>query len=290
MPKWKFWEKSGEDRPVDPIAPAPRTARAGEGIPEQQPERPARRDVPIAVDPDRRAALVRRRDAMQFDVDQARLANQPDNPWRRRMALLAETMAVVEGDRARLVAEPRVERPALPPTPVAVGEVRHEDPALVVLRGAGEEFRFETDQDWAERGFQIARTELSRRAGDPAALIPGDLAPDLHDPLVAHLEQSLFTLATDLRRRAEDGVVMPEVTLDALASPCPTCGDWRAWGGHCPTCADRASRQRDLDAELDRLRVEREREEADRAEWTDRLPIALRRLADAQAALDAAGG
>lgn len=166
--------------------------------------------------------------------------------------------------------------------------MRWQDPALVRLDAAGHEFRLESDQDWAERGFQMARTDLSLRAGDPATLVPAGIAPALHAALTTHLDQALFVLATDLRRLAENDAPLPtSVTLADIAAPCPTCGDWRSWGGHCATCATRAARQRDLHAELERLRTDHAREEEDRATWADRLPIARRRLADAEAALAA---
>ena len=72
-------------------------------------------------------------------------------------------------------------------------------------------------------------------------------------------------------------------TLADLARPCPVCGDWLDWRGHCDTCATRAYRRQTLRAEAARLAQERDDEEEDRHKWSERFPVARKRLADLDA-------
>ena len=81
---------------------------------------------------------------------------------------------------------------------------------------------------------------------------------------------------------------MPESpTLADLALPCPICGHWQSWGGFCAACADRANRRRVLETEFIRISAEQAAEEEERAKWAERLPTALRRLADVDGEIDA---
>jgi hypothetical protein len=285
--RWKFWDESESNQETASPGSAQsgslpgRTAHAGEPVPKPgaaSTHRPTHSEAQ-----QRLASLTRRRDGILFDVEQAELARSADNPWRERMALLGETLKVVQNDIAALDREPRVVRPPLSPTPIIISEVTPDDPARIVFTIGSTEFHYESDLDWAERGTTIARGELLRTQGDPAAIIPDDIPAGLQLELASHLENSLFIFATDLRHRADEGQPQPEsATLADLAQPCPICGHWQSWGGFCATCAERANRRRVLEAEFMRISAEQAAEEEERAKWAERLPTALRRLKDVE--------
>jgi hypothetical protein len=99
--------------------------------------------------------------------------------------------------------------------------------------------------------------------------------------LIRHLQESLDVFALDLRERSLEGTALPTgATLADLARPCPVCGDWLDWKGHCDACARRAWQRQNLKAEAARIEKEREDEESDRHKWAERLPVARKRLAD----------
>jgi len=285
--RWKFWDEAASNQETAPPETAQsgslpgRTAHAGEPVP-----KPSSAPPPLPTHSEaqqRLASLTRRRDGILFDVEQAELARTADNPWRERMALLGETLKVVQNDIAALDREPRVVRPPLPPTPIVISEVTPDDPARILFTVGSTEFHYESDLDWAEKGTTIARGELLRTQGDPAAIIPDEIPGDLRDELASHLENSLFIFATDLRHRADEDQPQPDsATLADLAQPCPICGHWQSWGGFCATCADRANRRRALEAEFMRISAEQAAEEEERAKWAERLPTALRRLKDVE--------
>ena len=91
-----------------------------------------------------------------------------------------------------------------------------------------------------------------------AALVPRQIPDERRGELERHLSESASVFALDLRDRALDGESLPErPTLADLARPCPVCGDWLDWRGHCDTCATRAYRRQTLRAEAGRLVQER---------------------------------
>lgn len=288
MPNWRFWEKKDEVRAGE-ATPRRRTATIGGPIP--QPSRAAA-PAPSATDRDARLARLRnRRQAVLFDVDQAEAALQPENPWRERIDLLNEAIATVETDLKALEELPRVESAPLPATPIADIAVSIEEPPSVSFRIGEERFRYEEEIDWAERGTTVVHGELKRSAGEVDRIVPASIPAHLRDDLLAHLTDSLFVFATDLRERKLSDEPPPErATLADLAQPCPDCGGWRDWKGHCPECQRRAYRRQQLDAEADRLAAEREHEAEELARWADRLPVARRRLADVDAEIAALGG
>ncbi len=283
MPKWRFWEK-------DPIreqssALPGRTATAGEPI--VPTAAPPRNQTPA---PERIATLKRRRDGILFDLEQSELAQQEDNPWRQRIALLEETIVDIRAERTAVDEIPRLNLPEPPATPVSIGEVRWEDPALVEITIVDRPFRFESDLDWAERGTYVSRNDLELRSGDPAAIAPAGWDGPTRERFSNRLNESLFILASDLRNRAENDEPLPNLsTLGDLIAPCPECGDWKLWGGFCPSCAERAQRSKALDDEIIARLGEISREEEERAEIAERLPVARRRLTDVDAELSALG-
>jgi hypothetical protein len=283
MPNWKIWKK---DPPREPHSALPgRTATAGEPIIPDPTPRPS-----APPDPDRIATLKRRRDGILFDVEQSELASQPENPWRERIELLQQTIADVRRERESLDNFPKIERPVPPNQLVTVGRVTWQDPASVEFSIANEAFRYESDVDWAERGTYVTRNELERRSGNPTLFAPEQWPEDERLAFIQRLNDALFIFATELRTRAENGATLPaEISLADLISPCPICGDWRLWGGFCPTCTERDHRRRALEAEIAGRLQEISAEEEERAKIAERLPVALRRLADVESELRSFG-
>lgn len=230
--------------------------------------------------------LRRQRVVILFDIEQGELAASPDNPWTQRIALLTEAMTGVADD---LVAANTIEPGpyhAVPETPIAIGAIDSGDAASVELAVGNQRFLYSEDQDWAERGHQIARSELVRRTGDVDALLPGDTPADLRDDLRAHLSDSLFVMASDLRDRTLDGDPMPtNPSLADHAAPCPVCGNWTDWRGTCQACARRNARLMELKREEGRLLDERAREAEERRQLVEGMPLARKRLRDVEADL-----
>ncbi len=273
MPGWKFWER----RTPDERQPQRRTAPAGE-IPQPDPNEP-----PVVFDPRRLQALRRRREALIFDVEQSELATRPDNPWSARVALLDETRGSVEAELALVEPLPLPARPPFENLPVKIDTVRWEDPAVVSFVVGNVGIEFVSDLDWAERGAYVARNELRFESGDLDRLLPGELPIEMVIETRESLEDALFIFASDLRRRAEQDEPMPRsVTLDLIIQICPVCGDWRAWGGYCPTCTGVEQRKAQLKKEIERIRLDADQEREERAKLADRLPVALRRLAETE--------
>lgn len=277
MSRWKFWEKAPE-----PPAPEPK--------PEPQLRVRPRTDV-LAVSPNldpeqasRLRRLRQRRASVLYDVERAEEAAQPDNQWTQRIALVEETIKGVEADLAALDAERVPAGSPLPPTPIEQIDVSLEAPPSVSFTIGDQRFEYSEDLDWAERGFQIARSELIHRSGDVEKLIPSTITGDERARLIDHLTGSLFAFATNLRDRAIDNQSLPtNPTLSDLAMPSPEHGGWLDWTGESPEKTRRDFKRAELAAELERFRAEQAREREERARWEDRLPIARRRLAEIDA-------
>jgi hypothetical protein len=286
MPHWKFWEKP----PDEQIRPAPESteSRRFSARPRTDLVNPAATADPAKAE--KLAGLRRRREAVLFDVEQSEMATGPDNAWQERVALIDEALADVRADRERLLAEKHPPGAPLDPTPLADISVSEGPPPAVTFRVGGERFSYEEDLDWAERGFQLARSELQPRSGDPAALIPSDFPSDQRDALLEHLTGSLFVFASGLRDRVLAGRPLPTgVTLADLARPDTEHGGWLDWHGHSAEGAQMQIRLRESDAEEQRLLDERARELEEMERFADRLPIARRRLADIDAEIAALG-
>jgi hypothetical protein len=286
MPNWRFWEKHDNDEAVQPTLPG-RTAVIGQPVPKPIDPPPPTESGDKAQ---RLARLKRRREGAQYDVSQAQLANEEFNPWQQRIKLLGEAIETVNHDLDELERLPKRELPGLPPAPIAIDEVRSDEPTAVIFRVGNQTFHYEADLDWAERGGPIVHGDLILRSGNPESLIPDSIPNDLKGELADHLTDSLFVFATDLRDRAIDGGPLPEhPTLSDLAQPCPECGGWRDWRGNCSECKRRQWRGQQLEAELNRLEGERAAELEDQAKWADRLPIARKRLLEIDGEIAAIG-
>jgi hypothetical protein len=234
------------------------------------------------------ARLERSRLAAIYDVEQGELAASPDNPWRERIDLLTQAMKTVEEDRARLrIIEPSPFFP-LPASPITGIAVETDPVADVSFQVGGQHFHYEEDRDWAERGHQLTHTELRRLTGAVSALLPADVPAELRDPLLAHLDESLFVFASDMRDRTLDQIALPDQPLlTDLAQPCPVCGGWTDWQGRCQACRNREVAMQALKREENRLLSERSQEAEERHRLAERLPIALRRLKDIEVEIEA---
>jgi len=276
MPSWRFWER--DDKANEPAEAAAATSGRFKVRPRSDLRNPS------AADPARAEQVARlraRREAALFDVQQSELAKQPANPWRERVALIEQTMAIVVSDLEALTHEHGVPGHPLPTTPVEELNAEEGPPPVVTFQIGGERFRFEEDLDWAERGSQIARSDLQLRHGDTFALLPDTFPEQQRTALAAHLSGSLFMFATDIRDRMLAGDPLPhDVTLADLAKPAATEGGWLDWAGHSPAAQERGWRRHDLEAERNRLLAERDGELEEQARWVERRPVALRRLRD----------
>lgn len=284
-----------EQRPAEEPSPSaeappgvnPRRPSGERRLPPHLAEHFGKRERPTGgvADLKRRLTTMKgRRTPALYDIEQGELATAEDNPWKQRIALLSESLETVEADRTEAaVIAPGPYHP-VPATPITDISIPFENDVATVLFTVGDrQFVYEEPLDWAERGHQIARTELIRAKGEPALLVPEDTPPDMRDELHRHLEHSLFVLATELRDRALDEEQLPEnLTLADLAKPCPECGGWTDFRGGCQYCARRKIRLQDLFRERDRLLDERASEMEEQHRLAERLPLARRRLADVE--------
>ena len=278
MPGWNLKPKFMQRPAPEPAPAAPGTeAVAGRRLP------PPRVQV-AAVSPEAAAALAKlltRREQLAYDLQRAEAAHQPSNPWAERIALLDDSLATIEHDLADLAALQPLAQIPLPPTPVTAITVERDDPLAVNFQIGPQTFRYEEETDWDQRGGPIVRGELVHRSGDAATLVPAAIPDDRLESLAGHLRASTDAFAVDLRNRTLEAAPMPTpVTLSDLAIPCATCGNWREWGGACPTCAQRTFLRQQLNTEAIRIAKEREAEEEDRHKWAERLSVARRRMAD----------
>ena len=266
----------GKNKDADPRASAP-------AAPEPDASGIVRRRPP-AADPalqSRLDTLRQRRDMAAYDLDRALSARQPDNPWRERMELLDRSLATIEDDLRALDDMKTLPAIALPETPITDIGVRLEEPVNIAFTIGPERFRWEEEVDWDQRGGPVVRGQVRQRSGDAAALVPADVPEERREALQRHLAESAAVFALDLRDRALEGEPFPErPTLADLARPCPICGDWLDWRGHCDTCATRAYQRQTLRGEAVRLAQERDDEEEDHHKWSERFPVARKRLAD----------
>lgn len=242
---------------------------------------------PPAADPamqGRLDTLRQRRDMAAYDLERALAARQPENPWRERIELLDDSLATIEDDLRLLDATPPLAPIALPETPITDIDVSLEEPVSITFTIGPERFHWDEEVDWDQRGGPVVRGQVRQRSGDAAALVPPDVPEERREALARHLAERAAVFALDLRDRALEGEPLPErPTLADLARPCPVCGDWLDWRGHCDTCATRSYQRQTLRGEAARLAQERDDEEEDRHKWSERFPVARKRLADLDA-------
>lgn len=255
---WKFWDKEQSSGPSPVAARAPGPIDPARAKPRPEPRR--------SSDPatERRIAQLRQRQAaLRYDFAQSELALLPDNPWQDRIDLLGEAIATVEADIASLSVPRPSTRPAISPAPITAVSATAGDLATVTFAIGDEVFRFEEQVDWDQRGGPTVRGDLQPVAGDVERVIDPGFDLDDRRALREHLTDSIAVFATDLRDRALSDEPLPtSPTLADLAMLCPECGGWMDWSGRCLACTRR-------DIERQRLRVERDRLDADRRSEAD---------------------
>lgn len=238
-------------------------------------------DEPQGDAESRRAALERRRMAIQFDIDQGELAMQPENPWTHRIELLTEALANVESELAatrNVKPSPFFPVPELPITDILVTE---REPYEVEFTIDGQRFSWLEKLDWEERGGLLAQPVLEQMAGNAHTLVPSDVPELLRDDLTAHLINAVSSLAVAIRDARLNEDDLPVVnTLADLAIPCPVCGGWTDALGHCNACAHRKAAEQELFLERQHLMRERAAEAEERHRLSERLPLARRRMDD----------
>ena len=290
MPRWDFWNKRRTEPEPPPLVPhgeAARTASYGSPPPIRTPAAPV-------LSPERRerriADLRRRQAGLLFDIEQAELAQSPDNPWQERIDLLRESIATIASDRARLDTagpEPTWPVPSLRFTWLTVSL---DEPVEVAFTLDRQTFRYVEATDWDNRGGKVVRGDLRLVAGDPS-LVARDLrtisTPPSWEPI---LEAALMAFALDIRDRALEGGKLPIVlTLRDIIHEDNAVGGWSNIHGTNNVRVQRAFDRQHLRAEENRLAAELAREDDQRRTLLDRLPIARKRLATLREELLALG-
>lgn len=223
--------------------------------------------------------LLSRRETLSYDLRQAEQAFEDENQWTERIEQLNRAIEQAQADRQTLEPQERPEdRPQLEPVPIEVAALREEEPAEIVLRAGDVELRYTEEIDWAERGHQVTMPELRRVDGDVDPLMP-----ELEDEQVAmefreHLRHSLATYANQALEHAAAGTELPPLTLAGITRPCERCGGWLDQKGRCPQCAEIDWKRQQIDADLKRMRSERDEVIHDLERQQERLPIIQRQL------------
>lgn len=289
MPTWKLRFHPPFAEPPEPAPAArPRTARAGTmPNPVDEPIQP----LTEAERQQRLDRLRRRRASFDYDLSQSELARQPNNPWRDRMKLIDEAIATVVADDQRIQQAPPAPNFPLPATPITDIRATTGEPAEVGFRIGPEQFLFEEEVDWDDRGYAIQKGVLRLQHGDVTKLFPANLPADLRGPLQAHLNASIALLANDLRDRALGDEPMPTgATLADLATPCPDVGGWRDWLGRCTVAQERLYQRQQLEFQRRRLLDQQADAMHDLAVRAEQLPVIYRRLAEIDREIAALGG
>ena len=281
MRRLRFWKR---DSRVEDAAQAPVATKFG--------IRP-RADLGISALPAdpvlaaRATALLARRDALVQELLVAEEAVERDNQWRRQVALISEALVIVARERAALADVRGVPGETVPPLPVSTISVSM-DPAVTVRFRIGETaLVYAEDLDWAERGHQIARSDLHLEHGEISALIPSNFSPVQRSELARHLEGSVFVFATDIRDRALNDEQLPVGTLADLAKPSTQYGGWLDWAGQSPAAQARQLDLNQLHEEQERLEKERIHLLDEEAKMIEAIPVIRRRFADVDHQLQA---
>lgn len=274
MNRLKFWKRAKSEEVVSdsPVIKRfniePRTDTGTVGLP---------------TDPAQAARMLRlrkQRETVLLEVTSAEAAASEQNRWQTEIGLMNQALEEIDADIAGLDQPPGPAGAALPETPIS-GLAVSADPAMAIaFTIGGEAFSFAEEIDWAERGNQIARSELHRESGRVDSLIPAGLSSSECAALATHLEASLFVFATDVRDRFLESAPLPVATLSQLALPSESFGGWLDWSGQSPIAKVTQSERSRLQAERARLEGERDQLTAERARLIEQLPFAHRRLAE----------
>ena len=282
MPGLRFWKRAKPvESPTKSIEPVrfgltPRTDVGSAGLPE---------------DPEQAARLFRlrqQREQIRHEVETAEAAADAENRWQTEIRLIDLAIAEIRIDLERLQRRPVAAGEPLPPIPIQDLTVDPGPPPRVSFRLGDEEFVYEEDLDWAERGFQIARSDLHMRSGSVQRVVSALSMPD-KQPLIDHLTKSLFAFATDQRDRDLNGESLVTATLADMAPPDPQFGDWRDWNGNSPNAQELEAARAPLIAEIERLDKERKTLAEEEASLAESLPFARRRLVEIENRIAAIG-
>lgn len=273
MDRLRFWKKSVpvESEQANPATVTrfgvqPRTDVGSAGLPADPAEAA------------RVQRLRRRREQLQNEVQAALDASNETNRWRSEIALIDQAIAEISTDLDIVPVRNGPTGFAVEPVPIALTGFDEQPVIRLTFRIGLEAFLLAEDLDWAERGFQLARSDLHIENGDFANLVS--------DPaLVKHLQGSLLVYGTDVRERLIEGMDVPAASLADLARPSDEFGGWLDWAGHSSFAQERELRMQGMRAEITRLENERATLIAEEARTAESLPFAQRRLAEVDAEL-----
>jgi hypothetical protein len=279
----KFWRRSQPEQPaIEPIPTIqrfniqPRTDVGTLGLP-TDPEKATRL-----------VALRKRREALVHDVESATTAATDDNRWRAEIDLIAQAIHEIDADLAAIDATPPDPPGAeLPATPITEVAVEATPVARVQFQIGDIPFSYSEEIDWAERGTQLARSELMLDQGDVEAIIPSSFPADQRQSVHEHLVRSIFAFASDLRDRAMNNESITPATLADLARPSTEYGGWLDWTGQSAAYQERETTKARLRSDRERLMDDRARLIEDQNKIVENLPIARRRLAELDREIEA---
>ena len=228
--------------------------------------------------------LLKRYDDLQYDLQRAHEALTNENQWTERIEQLNQAVEQALEDRTAVEpVKPELERPQLGPVPVQVASLREAEPAEVTLHAGGIDITYREEIDWAERGHQVALPELRRVEGDVDPLLPQLPNEEIAQELREHLRHSLAIHANQVLEHAAEGTSTPELTLADMTTTCERCGGWLDQKGRCPHCAQLEWKRQEIDADLRRLRQERDEVIHDLERQRERLPIIQRQIFETEA-------
>jgi hypothetical protein len=231
--------------------------------------------------------LLRRRDNLLYDLQRAEDSLAEDNQWTERIEQLNQAIEQAMADRAAIEPKPSaVERPQLGPQPIEIVELREAEPAAVTLQIGETRISYREEIDWAERGHQVTIPELRRVDGDVDALVPALPDDNAARELKEHLLHSLAILANQGLESAAAGEAPPALTLADITRPCEQCGGWLDQKDRCPDCAELDWKREQIDADLRRIRKERDEVIQDLERQRDRLPIIQRQIAETESDIE----
>jgi hypothetical protein len=272
--RFKFWKKAA---PNESTPQTPSALTRFNVTPRQDTATAQAIDDPAIASKLR--SLQRRRESLQQEVNAALDASQDSNRWRAEIALIDQAMTEIDADMEALPASSGPPGRNLDPLPISVISFTSEPVVSMQIQIGDHRFALAEDLDWAERGFQLARSDIHIDSGD-FSWVSND------ESLQEHLLASLIVYATDARDRIIEGEPVPEASLADLAQPSPEFGSWLDWHGNSPFNQHR-------EIQLQAMRVERHRLEQERAtlieeevKTAESLPFAQRRLREVEAEIE----
>jgi hypothetical protein len=231
--------------------------------------------------------LIRRESNLEYDLSRAEEALTNENQWTERIEQLNQAVEQAMTDRAAIEPEPDpIDRPQLEPVPIGIIDLQETEPARITLKVNDVEIAYSEEIDWAERGHQVTIPELRRVSGDVDGILPALEDENLVQELREHLRHSLAIYANQVLEHTAAGTEPPAITLADITRPCPRCGGWLDQKDRCPQCAGLDWKRQEIDADLRRLRKERDDVIQDLERQRDRLPVVQRQLAETRADIE----